>query len=487
MLTVGATGSESGGSAGAPSTTESDRVFFAELRAREFARLDRLGQPYLDYTGSGLYAESQIVAHHALLLDSVLGNPHSDSAPSRASTEVIERARAQVLSFLDASPDEYTVVFTANTSAAIKLIGESFPFAPDTELLLSVDNHNSVNGLREFARRAGAGVRYLSLDEELRLANPIVEMDARPRAAAGARKLLAFPAQSNFSGVIHPLTLVREAQQRGYRVLLDAAAFAPTSELSLRQVPADFVELSFYKVFGFPSGVAALVAKRSALEELRRPWFAGGTVEYASVQNDVHRLRAAQDGFEDGTPAFLSIAGLAPGFAFLNDVGVARIGAHARTLTGMLLAGLQALRHDNGSSMVRVYGPTGMEGRGATVTFNVLNAAGRAVPFATVEAQAREAGVALRGGCFCNPGATEIALAFPAEAAAECFRGAADRAVSIAGFAECLGDGVAVDAVRASLGIASNAEDVQRAVDVVSATSARYHHATPSKKAPTAR
>lgn len=48
-----------------------------ELRTSEFGRLDATGEVYLDYTGAGLYAQSQIDAHVGLLRESVFGNPHS--------------------------------------------------------------------------------------------------------------------------------------------------------------------------------------------------------------------------------------------------------------------------------------------------------------------------------------------------------------------------------------------------------------------------
>src|SRR5205085_6847584 len=120
----------------------------------------------------------------------------------------------------------------------------------------------------------------------------------RPRAGKG---LFAYPAQSNFSGVRHPLSLVRYAQARGYRVLLDAAALVPTSRLSLRAVPADFVALSFYKMFGYPTGLGALIARHDALDRLRRPWFSGGTVEFVSVHHAAHLLKDGVEAFEDGT------------------------------------------------------------------------------------------------------------------------------------------------------------------------------------------
>ena len=256
---------------------------FEELRAREYSRLDADNQAYLDFTGSALYAEWQITAHAERLKRTVLGNPHSESGPSLVSTAIINDAKARLLRFLDASPEEYVVCFTANTSAAIRLVAESYPFSPMEGLVLSSDNHNSMNGIREFARAKSAPVRYVQLDNELRLASPLTAL--RTFAAGG---LFGFPAQSNFSGVKHPLSLISDARRLGYTVLLDAAAFLPSNRLSLRRYPADFVALSIYKITGFPTGVGALVARRESLARLIRPWFAGGTVEYASVQHGTH-------------------------------------------------------------------------------------------------------------------------------------------------------------------------------------------------------
>src|SRR6185437_9039281 len=108
-------------------------------------------------------------------------------------------------------------------------------FGPQVPLILSADNHNSVNGLREFARRRGAPVHTLPLDDELRLAAPRAALER-----ASGSGLVAFPAHSNFSGVRHPLSLIAEMQASGHRVLLDAAAFVPTGRLDLSAVKPDF-------------------------------------------------------------------------------------------------------------------------------------------------------------------------------------------------------------------------------------------------------
>ncbi len=97
------------------------------LRVTQYARLDAQQQVYLDYTGGGLYAECQVREHLELLSSRVFGNPHSTNPASQAMTTLVERARRFVLSYFNASPDEYVVIFTPNASGALKLVGEAYP------------------------------------------------------------------------------------------------------------------------------------------------------------------------------------------------------------------------------------------------------------------------------------------------------------------------------------------------------------------------
>ena len=294
-----------------------------DLRAKDYSRLDRTGHVYLDYTGSGLYAESQLRRHQGMLVDGVFGNPHSRNPTSLASTGMVEAARLSVREFFRASAEEYEVIFTANASGALKLVGESYPFAPGSRFLLTYDNHNSVNGIREFARARAASVTYLSVGaRELRMDPDTVRAElARPLSSAA--NLFAYPAQSNFSGVQHPLEWIDEAHERGWDVILDAAAFVPTNRLDLSVIKPDFVPLSFYKMFGYPTGVGALIARRSALSKLVRPWFAGGTITIASVQGEGwHHLAPGAAGFEDGTADFLNLPAVTIGLEHLGRIGV---------------------------------------------------------------------------------------------------------------------------------------------------------------------
>jgi len=367
-----------------------------DLRAAEYGRLDAQGIVYLDYTGGGLHADSQVRDHAALLGQQVYGNPHSASPSSTAMTNAVEKARAAVLDYFNGS-GEYTAVFTLNASGALKLVGEAYPFAPGGRLLLTVDNHNSVNGIREFARSKGAAIDYAPLTiPDLRIDR--VALHTRFAQADPARhNLFAFPAQSNFTGVKHPLDLIDRAHDRGWDVLLDAAAYVSTNRLSLREVRPDFVSVSFYKMFGYPTGVGCLLVRNSALGKLHRPWFAGGTVNFATVGGRRHILSPGEAGFEDGTLNYLSIAAVEIGLRHLAAAGIDAIHARVECLTSWLLDRLVAMRHSNGRPMVRIYGPLTTTMRGGIVTMNFYDPEGHLLDYRRVEELAGQQGQTLSG------------------------------------------------------------------------------------------
>lgn len=415
--------------------------------------LDRDNLAYLDYTGAALPPRS-LVEHHARLLTTTpLGNPHSFNPASERSSRILAGARDAVRTFFSAE-DAYEVIFTANATAAIRLIAESFPFGKNSELLLSSDNHNSVNGIREYARRGSARSRYLPLDRTLRFPFPV---DAAPIGPS----LFAYPAQSNFSGARHPLSYVTQAQNRGYRVLLDAAAYVPGARLNLNEITPDFVCVSFYKMFGYPTGVGALLVRKDALSTLRRPWFAGGTVDFASTQLSRHQLKAGPESFEDGTPPFSSLSAVIGGLRFLKRLGMDCIARHNAALFDELLGRLEDLRHSNGAPLLTIYGHPD-DNWGSALAFNVLTRRQHIVPYSEVERSASTLGIALRGGCFCNPGCAEAALEFSASSADACLRQLRGHTFTPERFGRCMNR--PAGAVRVSLGIANSAGDIHRLV-----------------------
>ncbi|HEX5839118.1 MAG TPA: aminotransferase class V-fold PLP-dependent enzyme [Anaerolineales bacterium] len=431
-----------------------------DLRASEYARLDVGGHIYLDYTGGGLYADSQLRRHTQLLTEHVFGNPHSSNPTSLAATQLVEHAREYVLKFFNADPQEYLAIFTSNASGALKLVGESYPF-PNGRYLLTFDNHNSVNGIREFAHARGATVTYIPVAlpdmrvDEARLSRELAQPSTK------GHNLFAYPAQSNFSSVQHPLEWIDEAHRHGWDVLLDAAAFVPTNRLDLRVVKPDFIPISFYKMFGYPTGLGALIARREALGKLHRPWFAGGTITVASVQGDRYYLADGASAFEDGTIDYLNIPAIEIGLKHLESIGYDAIHERVHCLTGWLLANLVQMKHSTGIPLVRVYGPTQMEGRGGAVTVNFYDKDNNALDHRFIEQQANEAGISLRTGCFCNPGAGEIALGISRVELDVCFtRPGHEERLTVDDFRHCI-DGKSSGAVRISVGMVSNFKDIQ--------------------------
>src|SRR6202046_3019188 len=192
-----------------------DTARLDELRATEYGYLDAGGHTYLDYTGSGLAADAQLRAHTERLRGGCFGNPHSDNPTSLASTALIDQARDAVLRHFNAARDEYAVIFTPNATGACRLVGEAYPFRPMSRLVLTADNHNSVNGIREYAAREGARVAYVGLSgRELRVGES--DMLAAIGRGHGSRPgLFAYPAQCNFSAVRHPLAWGARDQAAG--------------------------------------------------------------------------------------------------------------------------------------------------------------------------------------------------------------------------------------------------------------------------------
>ncbi len=432
------------------------------LRASEYSRLDAQDQIYLDYTGGGLHAASQVLDHAKMLGEQVLGNPHSANPSSMRMTRQVEQTRAAVLEYFNGA-GEYTAIFTPNASGALKLVGESYPFAPGGRLLLTQDNHNSVNGIREFAQTKGASVAYAPLTRpELRM--DMVAMDALlAEADATHANLMAFPAQSNFSGVKHPLALIDSARSKGWHVLLDAAAFVPTNRLDLRMVSPDFVVMSFYKMFGYPTGVGCLLVRNETLKSLRRPWFAGGTVNFATVRGHMHVLSSGEAGHEDGTLNYLSIPAVELGLRLLQSAGIDAIRTRVHCLAEWLIAQLLALRHSNGRPMARLYGPANMIERGGTITLNFYDPTGLLLDYRRVEELAAQVNISLRTGCFCNPGAGETAEGLTEDdmRAAVADAGSDVNLRRFLNFIQAR-SGKTAGAIRVSMGLASNFADAER-------------------------
>uniref|UniRef100_A0A7N0V6Q5 MOSC domain-containing protein n=1 Tax=Kalanchoe fedtschenkoi TaxID=63787 RepID=A0A7N0V6Q5_KALFE len=234
--------------------------------------------------------------------------------------------------------------------------------------------------------------------------------------------LFALPSECNFSGVRFNLDLVKQLKgdfgsifegstfSRGHWMLLvDAAKGCVTEPPDLSRHPADFTVISFYKLFGYPTGLGALIVRNEAAKILKKTYFSGGTVAASIADIDfVKRREAFEESFEDGTVSFLSIASIKHGFKILNTLTSRAISRHIASLSAYTRNTLRTLRHENGAVVCTLYGIRISEvprQLGSVVTFNLTRSDGSWVGYREVEKLASLSGIQLRTGCFCNPGA----------------------------------------------------------------------------------
>jgi len=391
-----------------------DEMYPAEVGCRMGSN-----EHYMDYTGSSVYCQSQIDAAFHELRTNMFGNPHSANPSSSLTQKKIEEVRDMVLRFFNANAREYQVVFTKSATAGIKMVGETFPWSKRSMFRYLRENHNSVLGVREYALQHGA--TFQSLDEKsvLKWVNGS-EVTETTYGETGqgvcTYNLFAFPCEDNFAGVKYPLDWVSKVQEKSksgtvWKVLLDAAAFAPTQPLDLSKFPADFTVVSFYKIFGFPTGLGALIVRVDAVDTLNKLFWGGGSVALATSKDNFHVLKCRpSDRLEDGTVAFLDIILLNHGFNMIDRLGgMKRIQAHVACLTEWLYGKLSSLKHSNGKPIVRIFGkhkePQHRDCQGPIINFEILKPTGEVFSYKTSEREAAEAGFHLRAGLECNPGA----------------------------------------------------------------------------------
>jgi molybdenum cofactor sulfurtransferase len=312
------------------------------IRATEFKRLD--GVVYLDHAGATLYSETQMEAIFKDLTSKVYGNPHSQSNSSLVTCDDIETARLKVLNFYNASPKEYKCIFTSGATASLKLVGEAFPWSSESSFMYTMENHNSVLGIREYALAKGAAAFAVDIEHNAGSftnvsKHPVqrrmeVKPEERNQPKGNVYNLFAFPSECNFSGVKFNLDLVntiKEDPQKisegsschtgSWMVLIDAAKGSATEPPDLSKYKADFVVMSFYKLFGYPTGLGALIVRNEAVKLLQKTYFSGGTVAASIADIDfVKKREDAEDCFEDGTISFLSIMSVLHGFKILNSL-----------------------------------------------------------------------------------------------------------------------------------------------------------------------
>ncbi|XP_055605856.1 molybdenum cofactor sulfurase 3 [Uranotaenia lowii] len=439
--------------------------------AKDFTRLK--DKCYLDHAGATLYAESQIRAAHEQLAQQLLCNPHT----SRSTEDLIDQVRFRLLRHFNTRSSEYQVIFTSGTTASLKLVAESFAFEDGGAFVYLRDSHTSVLGMREVVGTD----RICPLERDVLLQNLDTPKESNV-VAGGISSLLVFPAQCNFNGVKYQLELIKNIKDHGligyererFYMCVDAASYVSTSFLDLSKYKPDFVCLSFYKIFGFPTGLGALLVRHNAVDTLNKSYYGGGTVKIAMSGKNFHVKRdSLTERFEDGTIAFTSIVSLLNGFYTLERLApsanglrvIERVSKQTFLLARYCYRRLRALRHANDREVIKLYHDTDFEDpkqQGAIVNFNVLHDDGSFVGFAEFSYMAQVHDIILRTGCFCNPGACQRLLGLTDEDVLRQYD-----AGHICGDANDLIDGQPTGSVRVSFGYMTRKEEIDRLLDMI--------------------
>lgn len=283
---------------------------------------------------------------------------------SRRATIGYEEARKKVAGWIGVS-DPHEVIFTRGTTEAINLVATAWGLdnvGEGDEILISVmEHHSNIVPWQILARRTGARLRYIELDDEGRLI-----LDDLPSLLSDRTRLVAVCHVSNSLGTVNPVQeIARQAHEAGALVLVDGAQGAVHAPVDVGELGVDFYAFSGHKMCG-PTGIGALWGRKELLEEMT-PYQGGGEMIH-TVDRDSSTWAAVPHKFEAGTPNIAGAIGMGAAVDFLSKIGMDAIVAHERAL---LAYALEALSDVDG---IEIYGPTSLEERSAVISFTLGDA-----------------------------------------------------------------------------------------------------------------
>lgn len=250
---------------------------------------------------------------------------------SQLTTARYEDARTEVARFVRARPGG-SVVFTRNTTDAINLLAAA---VPGETVVLDVEHHAN---LLPWTRR---GRRVVACRDTVDETLDALAVELRRAPAA----LLAVTGASNVTGEVLPIGRLADiAHDAGVRILVDAAQLAPHRAISMAGTGIDHLVFSGHKLYA-PFGAGVLVGRSDWLDAAE-PYLLGGgaTLDVDDTEDGadiVWHTGAARH--EADSPNVLGAIAIAAASRAITDIGFDRIGVHEHDLRLRLDAGLDAL------------------------------------------------------------------------------------------------------------------------------------------------
>ena len=305
---------------------------------------------------------------------------------SRRATVAFEDARVKLAKFIGAA-DSAELVWTRGTTEAINLVASSWGMDTlgegDEILLSSLEHHSNIVPWQLVARRTGARIRYIEMDEQGRLI-----LDDLPELLTDRTRMVAVSHISNALGTVNPIREITEqAKKVGALVLVDGAQAVPHRRVDVQELGCDFYAFSGHKMCG-PTGSGGLWGRRSLLESM--PPYQGGGEMIRTVGREESTWAEIPHKFEAGTPNIAGAIALGAAADFLDEVGFDAIAEHERELLAYALERLDDL------GGVQIYGPTDLDERSGVISFTM----GDAHPH-DISTILDTKGVAIRAGHHC--------------------------------------------------------------------------------------
>ena len=305
---------------------------------------------------------------------------------SRRATVAFEDARVKLAKFIGAA-DSAELVWTRGTTEAINLVAGSWGLDTlgegDEILLSSMEHHSNIIPWQLVARRTGARLRYIEMDEQGRLI-----LDDLPELLTDRTRMVAVSHISNALGTVNPIREIAEqAKKVGALVLVDGAQAVPHRRVDVQELGCDFYAFSGHKMCG-PTGSGGLWARRPLLESM--PPYQGGGEMIRMVAREESTWAEIPHKFEAGTPNIAGAIALGAAADFLDEVGFDAIAEHERDLLSYALERLDDL------GGISVYGPTDLQERSGVISFTM----GDAHPH-DISTILDSKGIAIRAGHHC--------------------------------------------------------------------------------------
>ena len=283
---------------------------------------------------------------------------------SRRATVAYEESRAKVADWVGAA-EPAEIIWTRGTTEAINLVSTAWGLdnvGEGDEILISVlEHHSNIIPWQLLARRTGAVIKYIELDEQGRWI-----LDELPRLLTDRTKVVAISHVSNALGTVNPVKRVAAAAHEvGALVLVDGAQGAVHMKVDVQDLGVDCYAFSGHKMCG-PTGIGALWARRDLLDSME-PYQGGGEMIHF-VGRDESSWATVPHKFEAGTPNIAGAIGMGAAIDFLSGVGMDAIAKHEHELLEY------ALERMNAVDGIRIYGPQSPDEHSALISFTLGDA-----------------------------------------------------------------------------------------------------------------